>query len=48
MKYDAQGRVVGCGYCKFEKTCDKHNPKINQAKLGCEEYKHFSDGWYCN
>jgi hypothetical protein len=32
---------LGCGYCKLEKTCGKHNPKINKAKLGCTEYKPF-------
>lgn len=31
---------VGCGYCKHEKDCPKHDPKINKAKLGCEEYEH--------
>jgi len=43
MKYDNQNRVIGCGYCKFELTCSKYNPLVNQAAKGCTEYKHFSD-----
>lgn len=31
---------VGCGYCIHEKTCIKYIPKINKAKLGCQEYQH--------
>ena len=45
--FDKKHRVVGCGYCKFEKaalnTCTKHDSKVNQAALGCEDYKHYSD-----
>jgi hypothetical protein len=33
---------IGCGYCDKETTCDKRNPKINKAKLGCADFKHFS------
>lgn len=32
---------VGCGYCVHETTCTKRDPKVNKAKLGCEDYKHF-------
>jgi len=31
---------IGCGYCKLEKTCPKHDPKVNKAKQGCKQYKH--------
>lgn len=34
---------VGCGYCIHETTCKIRDPKINKAKLGCEDYKHFKD-----
>lgn len=32
---------VGCGYCKLEKLCPKHDAKTNFAKLGCEFFIHF-------
>lgn len=37
---DSNGNIIGCGYCKFEKTCKMHDPKVNKAKLGCKDYKH--------
>lgn len=47
MKYDIKGRPIGCGYCLYEKaslgTCKIHDPKINKAKLGCKDYKHYKD-----
>ena len=43
MKKDSKGRIIGCGYCAHEKTCSKHDSKINRAKLGCETYKHYED-----
>lgn len=27
---------IGCGWCVFENKCVLRNPKINQAKAGCE------------
>lgn len=33
---------IGCGYCAKEKTCEIRDPKINRAKLGCKEFKHYS------
>lgn len=33
---------IGCGYCDKEKTCKIRNPKINKAKLGRKEFKHYS------
>jgi len=33
---------IGCGYCYKEKICKIRDPKINKAKLGCEEFKHYS------
>lgn len=43
MKYDDKNRIIGCGYCAYKKTCFMHDPKINKAKLGCEDYKHYED-----
>jgi len=34
---------VGCGYCIHETTCKIRDPKVNKAKLGCEDYKHFKN-----
>lgn len=34
---------IGCGYCENEKTCEKHDPKINKAKLGCKEFNHHTN-----
>lgn len=34
---------IGCGYCKYEKTCKDYDPKINKAKLGCKQFKHHED-----
>jgi len=36
-----QSDQIGCGYCNKEKTCKIRDPKINKAKLGCEEFKHY-------
>lgn len=33
---------IGCGYCVYE-GCKKHNPKINKARLGCEQYRHINN-----
>lgn len=32
---------IGCGYCIKEKTCEIRDPKINKAKKGCKEFKHY-------
>lgn len=34
---------LGCGYCLHENKCPMRNPKVNKAKLGCKDYKHFED-----
>lgn len=34
-------KQIGCGYCIEEKKCKKREPKINKAKLGCEDYKYY-------
>ena len=34
---------IGCGYCAHEKNCKIRDPKINKAKLGCYEWKHWND-----
>jgi hypothetical protein len=34
---------IGCGYCKHEKQCPDHDPKVNKAKAGCLHFKHHSD-----
>lgn len=39
----AQDKQIVCGYCYKEKTCEKHDPKVNKAKLGCEEFKHWKE-----
>ena len=36
-------KQIGCGYCLFETTCKKRDPKINKAKLGCKDFNHFSN-----
>ena len=41
--YSKKQNQIGCGYCYKEHTCKIRDPKINKAKLGCEEYKHFKD-----
>jgi len=35
---------IGCGYCTHEMTCEKRDPKINKAKLGCPDWLHWEDG----
>ena len=39
---------VGCGYCVREKDCDKYDPKINKAKLGCDEFLHHAKAFIQN
>ena len=34
-------KEIGCGYCKNEKNCKIRDPKINKAKQGCKEWKHW-------
>jgi len=34
-------KQVGCGYCHLESTCSKRDPKINKAKQGCTDFKHW-------
>lgn len=34
---------TGCGYCEKETTCEKRDPKVNKAKQGCKDYKHFEE-----
>ena len=36
-------KQLGCGYCAIELECKKKDAKINKAKQGCEQYKHFSN-----
>lgn len=33
---------IGCGYCKFELTCDHRVIGVNMAKEGCLDYKRFN------
>lgn len=33
---------IGCGYCINEKNCPIRNPRINKAKLGCVDWKHYT------
>lgn len=39
---DVTRTQIGCGYCKFEKSCKKHDPKVNKAKQGCERFTHYT------
>jgi hypothetical protein len=34
---------IGCGYCAEEKECLIRDPKINKAKMGCENWIHHKD-----
>jgi hypothetical protein len=43
MDMSKKENQIGCGYCKRESLCTKHNPKVNKAKLGCKEFKHYSE-----
>ena len=43
IDYSKKENQIGCGYCKLEKKCLKHDPKINKAKQGCKEFKHYTD-----
>lgn len=43
IDYSKKENQIGCGYCDKEHTCKIRDPKINKAKLGCKEYKHFND-----
>lgn len=43
IDYSKKENQIGCGYCDKEHTCKTRDPKINKAKLGCKEYKHFND-----
>ena len=38
MKIEDQ---VGCGYCHKEKDCKIRDPKVNKAKQGCKDWKHY-------
>ena len=35
-------KQIGCGYCNKEKWCDKRDPKVNKAKEGCPDFKHWA------
>ena len=41
--YSKKENQIGCGYCNKEQNCEKRDPKINKAKLGCEDFVHFED-----
>jgi len=34
---------IGCGYCDKEKECSIRDSKINKAKQGCNQFKHFEN-----
>ena len=38
MEIDKQ---IGCGYCIKEKECKIRSSKINKAKKGCLDWKHY-------
>lgn len=33
---------IGCGYCQHELTCKDKDPKLNKAKLGCQNFIHWT------
>ncbi len=39
--YSKKENQVGCGYCTNEKDCNIREPKINKAKQGCKDWKHW-------
>lgn len=41
--YSKKENQIGCGYCKLEPICKLRDPKINTAKLGCKNFKHWQD-----
>ena len=41
--YTKKENQIGCGYCAEEKKCLIRDPKINKAKLGCEDWVHNQD-----
>lgn len=43
MDYSKKEDQIGCGYCVNEFRCTKRDPKINKAKLGCGNFKHFTE-----
>jgi len=34
---------IGCGYCDKENECSIRDPKVNKAKEGCKQFKHYQD-----
>ena len=42
IDYSKPENQIGCGYCKKEKICKIRDPKINKAKLGCKDFKHYT------
>ena len=43
MQHSIKDNQIGCGYCAKEKTCTMRDPKVNKAKQGCKEWKHWED-----
>ena len=41
IDYNDINNQIGCGYCKEEKICKIRDPKVNKAKLGCKDFKHY-------
>jgi hypothetical protein len=41
INYGSTNNQIGCGYCKEEKICKIRDPKVNKAKLGCKDFKHY-------
>lgn len=34
---------IGCGYCANEDGCKIRDPKVNKAKQGCPDWRHWED-----
>jgi len=43
IDYSKKENQIGCGYCANEKDCTMRDPKINKAKQGCKDWRHFED-----
>ena len=41
--YSQKKNQIGCGYCSKETECNKRDPKVNKAKMGCKDWQHWQD-----
>ncbi len=43
IDFSKKQNQIGCGYCVKEEECKIRDPKINKAKKGCKQWKHYKD-----